>query len=382
MNTHVTQMVELLFQNVQTSEEVQALHDEVMNNCQERYQDLISHGISEEEATAAVMESLKGMDEVLREYPQREKTPEANTDEAMDPEIADAAEERMTFSPEEIRELDIQVTGCDIRVIESSDNMVSIEKHGDVRMEMKDGKLSFRQESVVTNLFRDISWEGNPFESFESFGESIRKLVQNVTDGIRNTVSSQASVTLRLPRDMRPETAIRTTGGDIQWEQVLPGQRFSFQTTSGNVELNAETEDILPALEVATVSGDISCRVNVAEVRLKTISGDIEWYGDAGSLQISTTSGEAEASGSITLTRMNSVSGDLTLTLDDGRKAEVEISSTSGDAEIRVPEDTEEVRVRLESVSGDLRLRGVQAADNAPIRIQGKTVSGDLTVCR
>ncbi|MBR3165806.1 MAG: hypothetical protein IKF16_06525, partial [Lachnospiraceae bacterium] len=82
MNTHVTQMVELLFQNVQTSEEVQALHDEVMNNCQERYQDLISHGISEEEATAAVMESLKGMDEVLREYPQREKTPEANTDEA------------------------------------------------------------------------------------------------------------------------------------------------------------------------------------------------------------------------------------------------------------------------------------------------------------
>ena len=96
------------------------------------------------------------------------------------------------------------------------------------------------------------------------------------------------------------------------------------------------------ALEVATVSGDISCRVNVAEVRLKTISGDIEWYGDAGSLQISTTSGEAEASGSITLTRMNSVSGDLTLTLDDGRKAEAEISSTSGDAEIRVPEDTEE----------------------------------------
>ena len=104
MNTHVTQMVELLFQNVQTSEEVQALHDEVMNNCQERYQDLISHGISEEEATAAVMESLKGMDEVLREYPQREKTPEANTDEAMDPEIADAAEERMTFSPEEMKE--------------------------------------------------------------------------------------------------------------------------------------------------------------------------------------------------------------------------------------------------------------------------------------
>ena len=382
MNTHVTKMVELLFQNVQPSEEVQALHDEVMNNCQERYQDLISHGISEEEAAAAVLESLKGMDEVLREYPRKDAQPEEPEEEAMDPETADVPEEQLSFSPEEIRALDIQVCGCDIQVTESPDGRVSIEKQGDIRMELTDGTLCFRQESPVTNLFRDISWEGNPFESFESFGESIRKLVQNVTDGIRNTVSTQASMTLRLPREFRPKTAIRTTGGDIRWEGVLPGDGFSFQTTSGNVDISVETEDILPALEIATASGDITCRLNVAEVRLKTISGDVEWHGDAGSLQISTTSGDVEADGAVSLTRMNSVSGDLTLALDDGRKAEVEIHSTSGDAEIRVPEDTEEVRVRLESVSGSIRLQGVQAADNAPIRIQGKTVSGDLTVWR
>ena len=181
---------------------------------------------------------------------------------------------------------------------------------------------------------------------------------------------------------MRPETAIRTTSGGIRWEQALPGDGFSFQTTSGDVDIHVETEDILPGLEIATASGDMTCRLNAADVRLKTISGDIDWHGDAGSLQINTTSGDVEADGAISLTRMHSVSGDLTLALDDGRKAEVEISTTSGDTEIRVPEEAEEIRARLESVSGELRLRGVQTADNAPIRIHGKTVSGDLTVWR
>ena len=378
MNTHVTKMVELLFRDVQPSDEVQALHDEVMNNCQERYQDLISHGISEDEAAAAVLESLKGMEEVLSEYPRKDDP----AGDAMDPVTENVPEEQLSFSPEEIRALDIQVTNCNIRVLESEDGRVNVEKHGEVRMEMEDGILRFQQDSAVQNMFRDFSWEGNPFESFESFGESIRKLVQSVTDGFRSTVSVPAMVTLWLPREMKPEASVRTTSGDIIWEQVLPGEKFSFQTTSGNLDISIDTDDLLPMLEAATTSGDITCRLEAAEVSLQTISGDIEWHGDAGSLEISTTSGDAEAVGAVSLTRMNTVSGDLTLQLDDGRKAEVEINSTSGDADIRVPRDTDEVRVRLDSVSGDIRLRGVQAADNASVRILGHTVSGDLTVWR
>ena len=36
MNTKVTQMIELLFRDVQESDEVQALREEVLNNCQDR----------------------------------------------------------------------------------------------------------------------------------------------------------------------------------------------------------------------------------------------------------------------------------------------------------------------------------------------------------
>ena len=60
MNATVQRIVELLFEDLEISAEVQAIKDEVMNNCQERYEDLLAQGLSEDEATGAVVESLKG----------------------------------------------------------------------------------------------------------------------------------------------------------------------------------------------------------------------------------------------------------------------------------------------------------------------------------
>ena len=47
------------------TDEVQALYDETMSNCQERYQDMTSRGLSDDDAIAAVVESLKGMEDVI-----------------------------------------------------------------------------------------------------------------------------------------------------------------------------------------------------------------------------------------------------------------------------------------------------------------------------
>ena len=71
MNATVARIVEIMFQDTEMSEEVQALKDEVMNNCQERYNDMIARGLSEDEAIAAVVDSLKGMEEVISQYPRK-----------------------------------------------------------------------------------------------------------------------------------------------------------------------------------------------------------------------------------------------------------------------------------------------------------------------
>ena len=81
MNAKVTQMIELLFRDVEGSEEVQALHDEVLNNCHDRFEDLVRSGLSEDEALAAVMESLTGMEDVLKEYPRKAESREETSQE-------------------------------------------------------------------------------------------------------------------------------------------------------------------------------------------------------------------------------------------------------------------------------------------------------------
>ena len=76
MNQTVKRIVDILFQDVVENEETQALHEELMNNCQEHYQDLIDRGLSEDEAVGEVVESLKGMKDVIAQYPKKE-TPAA-----------------------------------------------------------------------------------------------------------------------------------------------------------------------------------------------------------------------------------------------------------------------------------------------------------------
>ena len=70
-NETVERIVNLLFQDVEMTDEVQALYDETMSNCQERYQDMTSRGLSDDDAIAAVVESLKGMEDVISQYPKK-----------------------------------------------------------------------------------------------------------------------------------------------------------------------------------------------------------------------------------------------------------------------------------------------------------------------
>ena len=71
MNQTVKRIVDLLFEDTVENEETRALHEELMNNCQEHYEDLISRGLSEEEATGEVVDSLKGMKDVIDGYPKK-----------------------------------------------------------------------------------------------------------------------------------------------------------------------------------------------------------------------------------------------------------------------------------------------------------------------
>ena len=74
MSASIRGIIDHMFKDTVDNAETRALHEELLNNCLEHYEDLIARGMSETEAIDAVVESLKGMKEVIDEYPKKPGT--------------------------------------------------------------------------------------------------------------------------------------------------------------------------------------------------------------------------------------------------------------------------------------------------------------------
>ncbi len=383
MNEKVTQMVSLLFKEIAPSEEVRMLQEEVLNNCQDGFMDLTASGLGEDEALAAVMESLKGMEDVLKDYPRKsEEEPSAVEEEAEEAEDKMKAPAVFRFNPGDIHAVDAQLTFCDIEVLASEEGC-SLEVPGDVRMELDpEGTLCLRQENVSGSLFKGISWDRS-LDSFDHFGDALSQLGKNLTNlftrGL-NPEEEDCRVVLRLSADQHPEIRVRTTSGDITWEDPVPGKEFSLISTSGNIQVDIAREFLLPHVRVSTMSGDMSLRLSAAEASFTTVSGDVSWEGDADILEIKSTSGDVDAVGSVRSIRMSTTSGDLSLELQEAQEAEIQASAISGDIDLKVPQSVREVAANLKSISGDVRCRGVDLVEEAQVRVNANTVSGDLKI--
>ncbi len=67
MNASIQGIIDHMFKETVDNMETRALHEELLNNCLDHYEDLLPRGMSETEAIDAVVESLKGMKEVIDE---------------------------------------------------------------------------------------------------------------------------------------------------------------------------------------------------------------------------------------------------------------------------------------------------------------------------
>ena len=392
MNEKVTQMVALLFRDVQVSEEVQALHDEVLNNCQDRFADLTRNGLGEEEALAAVMESLKGMEDVLKEYPQKEAAPVLEAEEAAkDPESQPLPPKEPIFThldPEKIKAIDANLTSCEVEVLPHEGDFI-LETRGPVYSHLEpDGTLRIWQERASENLFKGISWD----KSFDSFGDAMSKLGQNLSQLVNRSLNInreagsldievvEKRAVLRIPADLHPDVRIRTTSGAITWKDVLPGRSFQLGCTSGDIQVDIDDSFLLPRVEVSTTSGDAELRLSAEEVFINTVSGDLTWEGDAGVLEMNSTSGDVEVTGRVPELHMNSTSGDLRLKLTKEEDTHITMNTVSGDVEIRLPMGVQEISAELNTRSGSLRTRGLDLVEVAPIRVEANSLSGDLKI--
>lgn len=393
MNATIEKIVSLLFEDLAETEEIAAIHEEILQNCQERYQDLREAGMGEDDAIHAVIESLSGMEEMLSEYPRKSadvmvipSTHNADTDAAKNAGCAWSCDPAV--SP--IREIRMEHMGsANIQVVRSEDEQVHVECSNPeltLTTGLENGVLTValgeESESMPFTLENGIDLKAIG-RLFESIGKKFMKAFVN------------AEVTLALPASVCASLNIHTASGNVYVEN-LTFEQLLIGTASGDMELHGVQAK---SIRLSSASGDAEiCDANAAQMQLSSVSGDLTLHhssandmklsstsGDltlhqtnAAQLQLSTISGDIEMDGIAKTISFSTVSGDAGLNLFGDLLYSLSGKTTSGDVEVRLPSQLQ-ADIRCSSTAGDIH-NHAGSVPGAPVSVSLSTVSGDIEI--
>ena len=388
MNETVAKIVELLFQDVEMNDEVRAIHDEVMNNCQERFGDLLNRGLEEDEAIAAVVESLKGMEEVLAGYPRKAEEMDAQSfKKPSRPQVAVlVGSGQAAFSAQDLRRVSVNLKQEDVSIEASPDDEVHVncsisesEKHiASIMAEMVNGELRVTREKSANGEKRsktrvnvngaNIEFDGKDI-SFSNLGDLLGKLVSN----IQLNFGGDDKVRVLVPASARLEQVqVQTASGNVDVSDVTTDV-LDISSRSGDLHVDLTDGNVLKRAELHTTSGDAEIRLSAKEAQLHSMSGDMRFIGAARVLEVSSTSGDVTVELDADVCEkcsVRSVSGDVSC---GGAARQVSAGTTSGDIEL----NTASEEVSFASVSGDV---DVVSRSSALRSVEGHTTSGDVTI--
>lgn len=381
MNATVARIVEIMFQNTEMSDEVMALKDEVMNNCQERYQDMIARGMDEDEAIAAVVDSLKGMEEVIAEYPKKQDAFPFD-----DEDDEDDTERDLVFSPQQVKRVSVLLTSDDINFEASDDGLIHVyyDKEdmpnlvvaaaGDTLKIERDNKAEVKMEKNQSMEGIDHEWN-----SFSELMNGLKRMMGSIKVNVQ--YGGGGEVTIALPEEYAIGVEIRATSGDVDIDGVNVND-ILVETTSGDVGI-ALDEEVQPAqIRVKGSSGDVDVEASTPMLTIQTVSGDVEYNGDCPDISVTTVSGDADIDGAMRQVNLKSVSGDIDLRVENDTLQNVNCNTTSGDLTIHLPASLRgQVGVRMQTVSGDKRNRYGETMGAPVAWVNAHSVSGDVTVC-
>ena len=428
MNATVKRIVELLFQDVEMTDEVKALEEEILNNCQDRYEDQIAQGRSEDDAIAAVVDSLKGMEDVLAEYrkrsPEQESLQEAKTmldgvmeqlsemaktfgklgsqfatammgdeddeyvdeDEDDDGEHADEDDEDDAHGSETItiklggsRKYNGEDADEDEHVLTFEPAQIETLQFNllDETVEVTEGTA----DTVVVRYDKDTSVEVSQKEGVLLFEHKSTAKRQNKSAGLSAKLlqimirSVGGDIQVEVPHGKRFTVQHHSTSGDLTLENVTPYAVYA-ETTSGDMEVRLSKQTAGVVLK--STSGDIAGEFDADKLYIQSMSGDVDYRGTTSDVTVSTVSGDIQLDGNLPLAKLTTVSGDVTL-YAGAESRKVDVHTTSGDIDARVAPSVA-VHAEISSISGDVTNRVPDAGPASQLQLRAKTVSGDVRV--
>lgn len=392
MNSTVTRIVELMFQDVEMNEEVMAIHDEVMNNCQDRYNDLIAAGMPEDDAVAIVVESLKGMEDVIAQYKKKNvhRPAQANSANLN-------GEQNAVFSAAEVQKIDLLLVNEDVTVEASADSSYHVCWNAD-----SDPAVCVSCIGGVLKIERDPHAADNKKERshvhFTAEGENVRvNEVENTLEGIggmleqigrslgslfsRAGMSFAASmgVTVQIPEHAAPAVKLITTSGDIEVTDVRMSQLHAV-STSGDVTVSLNEDNGIAMVELRTTSGDVDATIFAQKVNAGSTSGDVEIEGRITELTASTISGDIDVRADVVNVSFKAISGDVDIALDSDEIRGISGSTISGDIDIDLPSGIGCIQIGVNTRSGDVTTRYNTNGFGPTVSGSVSSMSGDITI--
>ena len=396
MNDTVARIVEIMFQDVEKNEETDAIRDEVMDNCQARYTDLINSGMNEDDAISAVIESLKGMEDVLAPYKRKPARPADDT--------PDSGEKNLTFAAEEIHRIDLTLISEDVTVEASPDDSYHVlwnaeenpyvaasVQNGVLRVERLPGEEKRRMDkkfdaTIQGDIDNIVRTEKGKIEiNLDSIDSMIKSIGQTIKSAIaRSGVSvhvqfGDGRVTIQVPERAVPHVKLLTTSGDIEVEQAALAD-LSVTSTSGDIDVDLSEDQSLCRANLRTTSGSIEVCAYVDEMIVSSTSGDAEIEGRADTLTANTISGDIHVDADVTVIQFKSVSGDARLSFDSQAIREIHGSTVSGDIDIDLPDGIGGIEINTQTRSGDVTTRYATNGVGPTVSGGVSTLSGDITI--
>ncbi len=401
MKDKVKEMVDRLFAGAADNEETKALRDELMDNCLEHYQDLVSGGMDEEAALEAVKDSLSGMQEIVDRYsgkPDKAVIPAPKEEEPAEEEPADM---QTAWPADGISRVRVDSAGHSVTLSASEDGLVHVECDTPkaVRVTMEGDALIVEAVRVTEEAFsaaREAAaepGEAGPKEAKSFLDMSLNEIFkkarqavigvmktmeQHMNDG---TLFNDAEFRIRVPRGLLSCLDISTAGGDVSVDH-LSVKDTAVRTASGDIRVDLTEEEAVERLFLSSASGDITALgAGAREAQISAISGDVEIRGGFEAMRCKSVSGDVELTGTAGDLKAKSVSGDVTVSLLKADAGAVSAETTSGDVTVYLPEGGPAPVLNVNTVAGDVR-NEAGAAESSPLRITVRTVSGDILVSR
>lgn len=409
MNPTIVKIIDLMFRGIPETEETNAMREELLTNSQARYEDLLAAGESPNTALGQVLDSLRGMEDVLDEYRQnagqRTGSQESGNASPFDQfermaEEIDRKFERMADKAEStaksayntamegLRTAANSVSGLFHQPDNASDIQTTSGAEGAAQPDRGAPRSALWQPTddadTLSLTFSEISrlnvqLTGEDIEVNPSPDGLIHVEISKADEDLYLVESAGGCLNIRrnpmghaAASQSNPPETLEGLGGILTGMAQAFKNMLSAARTCGDT-LRLQLPHGLEQITLLTASGDIDVdSVHQKAASLSTTSGDVEVSACAftGPVSLNTTSGDVEVEETVchAPVSLNTTSGDLNFHAD---APQVTANSTSGDLELEgdVPQ------IRANSVSGDLELRPTGSLQS----IHANTTSGDIT---